>query len=98
MAPKRSDPSTLASFSRSALMDLAGPGAFARGMSYHSDGRVELQPGTRGRVRAQVRGTMPYEVELWEVTRRTGMVVLVPGRRGRRLLQALRCRRARAAR
>lgn len=67
MAPaKRTTTLVLASFTRSSVMELAGPRAFARGLSYHAEARVELQPVKQGRVRALVRGTMPYEVELWE--------------------------------
>jgi len=64
--PKDKTAPVLAFFTRSAVMDLAGPRAFARGHGYQSEGRVEMQPGKRGRVRALVRGTMPYEVELWD--------------------------------
>ena len=64
--PKDKTPPVLASFTRSAVMDLAGPRSFARGRAYHAEGRVELQRIKARRVRALVRGTMPYEVEMWE--------------------------------
>lgn len=50
----------------SVVVELAGPRAYARGALYQHDGRVELRASKRGRVRAVVRGTMPYQVELWE--------------------------------
>ena len=47
------------------LADLAGMRSYARGATYHSDGRVELGAVGAGRAEAVVRGTMPYDVALW---------------------------------
>jgi len=42
----------------------AGEGAYARGVAYHRVRRVELAEVTANRVRALVRGTIPYNVTL----------------------------------
>jgi len=47
------------------IRDLAGPGVYPRGVSYHADDRVEIQSRSVKRVKAKVRGTVPYSVELW---------------------------------
>ena len=44
---------------------LAGSAAFDRGVRYMYDGRVQSVAEEDGRLRATVRGTMPYRVELW---------------------------------
>ena len=45
---------------------LAGPRAYSRGVSYARDRRVERPEVRDGRLKATVRGTMPYLVELWD--------------------------------
>jgi uncharacterized Zn finger protein len=50
--------------SEGAIVQLAGPRAFARGAAYHHDGRVELGTVSADRVQAVVRGSRPYEVHL----------------------------------
>lgn len=58
--------SSLGEFFRTTVIkDLAGPRAFARGVGYFEDGRVEPQAGGELRIRATVRGSVPYRVELW---------------------------------
>ena len=52
-------------FPSSVIKDLAGPRAFARGVGYFEDGRVEPEAGGGLRMRATVRGSVPYRVELW---------------------------------
>jgi uncharacterized Zn finger protein len=52
-------------FRSSVVRGLAGPRAFARGVGYFEDGRVEPEAGGGLRVRATVRGSVPYIVELW---------------------------------
>lgn len=52
-------------FTRSLVMSLAGPVVYGRGVSYHRQGRALLQTEGGGRVRATVRGSVPYTVELW---------------------------------
>jgi uncharacterized Zn finger protein len=52
-------------FRSSVVKDLAGPRAFARGVGYLEDGRVEPEAGGGLHVRATVRGSVPYNVELW---------------------------------
>jgi uncharacterized Zn finger protein len=52
-------------FPSSVIRDLAGPRAFARGVGYFEDGRVEPEAGGELRIRAAVRGSVPYNVELW---------------------------------
>jgi hypothetical protein len=52
-------------FSRSEVMDLAGPAVYGRGVGYFRQGRVEPQAGGDRRLRATVRGSVPYTVELW---------------------------------
>ncbi len=47
------------------IEDLAGSGAFFRGLAYFRDGRVGSVASHSDRVRATVRGTLPYVVELW---------------------------------
>jgi uncharacterized Zn finger protein len=49
---------------RGQVMALAGPAVYARGWSYHRDGRVSLDEQDRHRVVATVRGTLPYTVEV----------------------------------
>ncbi|WP_419943971.1 hypothetical protein [Candidatus Poriferisodalis sp.] len=44
---------------------LAGSDAFDRGARYMYDGRVQSVAEENGRLRATVRGTMPYRVESW---------------------------------
>jgi hypothetical protein len=53
-------------FTYDAVIELAGPAAFDRGVVYHAQGRVEPRRAPAGRIRAVVRGTLPYEVELWD--------------------------------
>jgi uncharacterized Zn finger protein len=45
--------------------ELAGPRVHARGVRYFEDGRVVHEADTGDRVRAIVKGTVPYVVELW---------------------------------
>lgn len=45
--------------------DLAGPAVYERGVGYWEDGRVQSVVEEEGRLRATVRGSMPYAVELW---------------------------------
>ena len=52
-------------FSRPEVMGLAGPDVYGRGVGYFRDGRVEVEAGGENRLRAMVRGSVPYEVELW---------------------------------
>jgi len=52
-------------FRSSVVRGLAGPRAFARGVGYFEDGRVEPEAGGGLRIRATVRGSVPYNVELW---------------------------------
>jgi uncharacterized Zn finger protein len=52
-------------FGSSVIRELAGPGAFVRGVEYFEDGRVEPEAGGGLRLRATVRGSVPYQVELW---------------------------------
>ena len=51
-------------WSSSRVLSEAGPRAFARGMSYRQDRRVELLELEAKRVRARVRGSIPYGVTL----------------------------------
>ena len=51
-------------WSSSRVLGEAGPRAFARGVSYQHDRRVELLELDVSRVRARVRGTIPYGVTL----------------------------------
>jgi len=43
----------------------AGERAFERGVRYHAEGRIEPETWVDDRVKARVRGTFPYTVELW---------------------------------
>ena len=52
-------------FTAAAIGELAGPRSYPRGVGYQREGRVELEAGNEVRVRAMVRGSMPYVVELW---------------------------------
>jgi hypothetical protein len=52
-------------FASSTVGELAGPRSFVRGVQYQREGRVESEPAGDLRVRATVRGSMPYIVELW---------------------------------
>jgi hypothetical protein len=52
-------------FSRSGVMELAGPAVYGRGVGYFRQGRVEPEAGGDRRLRATVRGSVPYTVELW---------------------------------
>jgi uncharacterized Zn finger protein len=52
-------------FSRPAVMGLAGPAVYGRGVDYFRSGRVEPEAGGESRLRATVRGSVPYTVELW---------------------------------
>ena len=45
--------------------DLAGPAVYDRGVGYWEDGRVQSVAEEEGRLRAVVRGTRPYRVEMW---------------------------------
>lgn len=51
-------------FTRSAVMELAGPAVYGRGVGYFREGRVEPEASSDGWLRATVRGSMPYTVEL----------------------------------
>ena len=47
------------------VKELAGSRSYLRGLSYHSEGRVEPAGGSGPGLQATVRGTMPYAVRLW---------------------------------
>ncbi|MCL1693299.1 MAG: SWIM zinc finger family protein [Actinomycetia bacterium] len=51
--------------SAQAITALAGPRVYPRGVGYHTDGRVELNVAGDRRMKATVRGSVPYAVELW---------------------------------
>jgi hypothetical protein len=51
-------------FTEAVLVDLAGPGAYARGAAYQHDGRVEFGAVSDDRATAIVRGSVPYDVKL----------------------------------
>ena len=57
-------PAFLAVWSSRRLLGEAGPTAYARGVSYERDRRVELVDVNANRVGALVRGTIPYRVTL----------------------------------
>jgi uncharacterized Zn finger protein len=44
---------------------LSEPEVYVRGVSYFQQGRVVPEAGSDERLRATVRGSMPYTVELW---------------------------------
>ncbi|MGH8932074.1 MAG: SWIM zinc finger family protein [Egibacteraceae bacterium] len=52
-------------FSRSAVMVLADPASYLRGVAYAGDGRAERADATADRIEGTVRGSMPYHVALW---------------------------------
>ncbi len=52
-------------FDAATVARLAGPRAYQRGAEYLIDRRVESADARGGRLKATVRGTMPYSVELW---------------------------------
>ncbi|MEE8498681.1 MAG: SWIM zinc finger family protein, partial [Acidimicrobiia bacterium] len=52
-------------FDLQAVKALAQPRIYERGVRYHAEGRVEPEAGSTERLRATVRGTVPYTVELW---------------------------------
>ena len=52
-------------FAAPTVKELAGSRSYLRGLSYHSEGRVEPAGGSGPGLRARVRGTMPYTVKLW---------------------------------
>lgn len=52
-------------FTRSMVTSLAGPAVYGRGVGYHRQARAVPEAGGDGRVRATVRGSVPYTVELW---------------------------------
>ncbi len=52
-------------FDTATVARLAGPLVYQRGAGYLLDRRVESTEAGGGRLRATVRGTMPYLVELW---------------------------------
>jgi uncharacterized Zn finger protein len=52
-------------FSRPEVMGLAGPDVYGRGVDYFQQGRAEGEADGASRLRATVRGSVPYEVELW---------------------------------
>ena len=52
-------------FGLSVVMGLAGPRAHGRGVAYHRDGRVLAHAADDLRLRATVRGSVPYAVALW---------------------------------
>ena len=52
-------------FDAATVARLAGPLAYQRGAGYLLDRRVESAEARDGRLKATVRGTMPYLVELW---------------------------------
>lgn len=52
-------------FDGSTVRGLAGPVSYARGVRYVAEGLVSAEAVTEERVQATVRGSRPYEVELW---------------------------------
>lgn len=60
------------------LVELAGTSAYARGVVYHRDGRVDDEELEERRVRATVRGSVPYKVELWVDGREPGWSCTCP--------------------
>ena len=56
--------------------ELAGLRSFQRGVGYLNDRRVESAAASDKGVRATVRGTMPYDVELWLDAERLAEIVL----------------------
>lgn len=52
-------------FARAEVADLSGPAVYGRGVGYLRQGRVALRTVGDQRVLATVRGSTPYEVELW---------------------------------
>lgn len=65
-------------FDASTVMELAGPRSYPRGVGYHGEGRVEPEAGSDVRLRARVRGTLPYVVELWVDAGRPGWSCTCP--------------------
>ncbi len=52
-------------FDLKTVIALAESRIYERGVRYFADGRVEPEAGSTERVRATVRGTLPYTVDLW---------------------------------
>jgi uncharacterized Zn finger protein len=52
-------------FDLQTVVSLSPPRIYERGVRYHAEGRVEPEAGSGERLRATVRGTVPYTVELW---------------------------------
>ncbi len=52
-------------FTTHAIISLAGSRIYERGVRYLADGRVERVAGSSSSLKAKVRGTFPYTVELW---------------------------------
>lgn len=73
-------------FNVSLVTSLAGPVVFGRGVGYHREGRVAPEAGGDEILRATVRGSVPYTVELSVDDGRPGLVVHVSGGGGRLLL------------
>lgn len=65
-------------FPSALLVELARTSAYARGVVYHRDGRVQDEEIGDRRVRATVRGSVPYEVELWVDGREPGWSCTCP--------------------
>jgi hypothetical protein len=51
-------------FDASTVMEIAGPQSYPLRVAYHREGRVQPEAGNDTRLRATVRGTLPYVVEL----------------------------------
>lgn len=65
-------------FSRSAVMALAGPAVYGRGVAYFREGRVAPEAGSDVRLRATVRGSVPYTVEVWDTDGQLGWSCTCP--------------------
>ena len=57
----------MSGWTRTKVETLADPRSFPRGLAYQRDGRVEIVKRSESTVVAVVRGSMPYDVELWSV-------------------------------
>ena len=65
-------------FSRSAVMALAGPAVYGRGIGYFREGRVAPEAGSDAELRATVRGSVPYTVEVWDTDGQPGWSCTCP--------------------
>lgn len=63
---RRSSELSLSALTPARLRELAGNKIFARGEDYFAEGRVEEMKERAGKLVAQVLGSEPYSVELWQ--------------------------------